>query len=87
MQPIQKNLATKLARGVYDRAKAEKLWGYLAENCAKKYVKEFGGGQPWHKLFSMSDRRAVAKKFNDDFLTGWKDGEYDHLLPKKYKRA
>lgn len=87
MQPIQKNLATKLARGIYDRAKAEKLWGYLAESCAKKYMKETGGSMPWHKMFSIADRRDVAKTFNDHFLAEWKLGNYDHMLPKKYKRA
>jgi hypothetical protein len=67
VQPIEKNLKKKLAKGIYDRTKAEKLWGYLADNCARKYVKEFGGGV-WHKMFSTSDRRAVAKAFNDSFL-------------------
>jgi hypothetical protein len=69
VQPIVKNLEKKIKKGVFDRAKAEKLWGYLAESCAKKYAKEFGSSdQPWHKMFSMSDRRAVAKAFNDDFM-------------------
>jgi hypothetical protein len=92
--PIMKNLATKLAKGIYDRAKAEKLWMYLVESGAKKYEQEFGSqftsersGVPWHKMFSMADRKTVAKELNDDFLAAWKDGQYDHLLPKKYARA
>jgi hypothetical protein len=91
---IMKNLATKLARGIYDRAKAEKLWMYLADRGAKKYEREFGSeftsersGVPWNKMFSVSDRRAVAKELNDHFLTEWKNGSYDHLLPKKYARS
>jgi hypothetical protein len=89
MTPIHKNLATKLAKGIYDRAKAEKLWMYLVENGAKKYNREFGNERdlPWHKMFSMEDRRAIAKDFNDQFLEEWKNGSYDKLLPKKYARA
>lgn len=68
VQPIQKNLQRKLAKGTYDHEKSKKLWMYLADNCAKKYGKEFGSeGQPWHKMFSTSDRRAVAAAFADDF--------------------
>lgn len=66
VQPIQKNLEKKMAKGVYNHEKAKKLWGHLADNCAKKYVKEFGGGS-WHKLFSTADRRHVAAAFADDF--------------------
>lgn len=91
--PILKNLITKLAKGVYDPAKAEKLWMYLVENGAKKYAKEFGSdfiadreGVPWHKMFSMEDRRAVARDFRRQFEEQAKNGEYDHLLPKKYQK-
>lgn len=81
--PILKNLVTKMARGVFDRAKAEKLWMYLVESGAKKYAKENDTGV-WHQTFSMSDRKAVAKHLNDDFVEEAKTGNYDHLLPKKY---
>lgn len=68
VQPIHKNLEKRLAKGTYDHTKAKKLWGYLADNCAKKYAKEFGDGTPWHKMFSTADRREVAKEFADEFL-------------------
>lgn len=68
VQPIEKNLTKKLAKGVYNYELSKKLWGHLADNCAKKYVKEFGGGMPWHKMFSTADRREVAKNFADSFL-------------------
>lgn len=84
---IIKNLATKMAKGVYDRAKAEKLWGYLAEAGAKKYSKESGSGGTWHNMFDVADRRAVARELNDDFLAEWKNGSYRDLLPKKYAGA
>lgn len=85
---IMKNLATKLAKGIYDRDKAEKLWMYLAESGAKKYTRDNDApGAKWHDVFSMADRKAVAKELNDDFLEEWKNGSYDHLLPKKYARV
>jgi len=64
---IINNLKRRLAKGTYDRTLAEKLWGYLAESGAKKYVKDMGGGT-WHQVFSVADRKAVAKELNDDFL-------------------
>jgi hypothetical protein len=84
---IIKNLATKMAKGVYDRTKGEKLWMYLVESGAKKYSREFSDGKDWHTMFDMSDRRQVAKELNDDFLQAWKEGSYRNLLPKKYAGA
>jgi len=72
VQPIEKNLTRKIQKGVYDHEKAKKLWMYLADNCARKYAKEYGDGRPWHKMFSTADRREVAKNFADHFKT-----EYD----------
>jgi hypothetical protein len=40
-EPILKNLVQKIDRGIYDSVKAAKLYGYLIENGAKKYAKEF----------------------------------------------
>ncbi len=69
VKPIEANLDKKVKKGVFDKTKAVKLWGYLADNCARKYVKEFGeSGQPWHKMFSTADRREVAKAFNDSYM-------------------
>ena len=85
--PILKNLVTKKARGVYDRTKAEKLWMYLVESGAKKYAREHGSpGTPWHVMFPISDRREVAKELNNHFLAEDEYGNYDHLLPKKYRK-
>ena len=67
VQPIEKNLTRRIANGTYDHEKSKKLWMYLADNCARKYAKEFGSGQPWHKMFSTADRREVAKNFADSF--------------------
>ncbi len=84
-ESILKNLATKMAKGVYDRSKAEKLWMYLVESGAKKYASKFGG--TWHQMFSMQDRRDVAKQLNDEFVEEAKHGNYDHLAPKKYRKG
>lgn len=85
--PILKNLITKMARGTYSHSGAVKLYGYYAESCAKKYVQEHGSpDQPWNKMFSVADRRAVAENFAKDFETEAAHGNYDHLLPKKYQR-
>lgn len=84
---IIKNLATKMAKGVYDRVKAEKLWMYLTESGAKKYAKESGDGGTWHDMFSIADRREVAKDLNDNFLDEWKNGSYRDMVPKKYQEG
>ena len=68
VQPIEAQLKKRLAKGTYDHEKSKKSWMFLADNCAKKYVKEFGGGS-WHKMFSTADRREVAKAFADSFRT------------------
>lgn len=36
-EPIIKNLARKMKRGIYDHEKAVRLWRYLADSGAKKY--------------------------------------------------
>jgi len=84
---IHKNLVTKIAKGVYDKTLAEKAWGHLVEAGAKKYAKDAGSGAAWHTMFSVADRREVARELNEEFLTEQKLGNFDHLLPKKYQRA
>jgi hypothetical protein len=82
--PIIKNLATKMAKGQYDHAKAVKLWGYLMEAGAKKYAKEFGG--TWNLMFSVATRKECAERFAKAFEAQWANGEYRDLLPKKYQK-
>ena len=81
--PIHKNLATKMARGIYDKDKAVKLWLYLMEAGAKKYAK--GAGTPWNLMFPKSARIEAAKAFNEHFLGEYGLGNYNRLLPKKYQ--
>lgn len=84
-QPIIKNLATKLAKGVYDGTKAIKLWMYLMDAGAKKYSKEYGDGKDWNIMFSVATRKEVANRFNQTFLTEYALGNYSNMLPKKYQ--
>lgn len=85
--PILKNLATKKVRSQYKHDLAVKAFGYLVESGAKKYAKEFGSpGQPWHKLFDVPTRKAVAQELTRAFEVDFELGNYDHLLPKKYQK-
>lgn len=85
-QPIIKNLMTKKARGQYKHDLAVKAFGYLVESGAKKYAKDFGSPtQAWHKMFDVSARKDVAEELTKGFETEAALGNYDHLLPKKYR--
>jgi hypothetical protein len=83
-QSIEKNLATKKARGEYKHDLAVKAFGYFVEAGAKKYAKEFGG--TWHKMFDVPIRHAVAENLTTSFEEEYKLGNYDRLLPKKYQK-
>jgi len=45
--PIIENIKRKMKRGVYDHEKVIKLWMYLIDDAAKKYVQEFGTHFTW----------------------------------------
>ncbi len=83
--PILKNLVLKIDRGVYDHERAVKLYGYLVENGARKYTKEFAGtGDKWNEIFNKPTREAVSREFVKSFETEYKLGAYDHFHVKKY---
>ena len=84
---IRKNLATKKVKSQYQHDLAVKAFGYLVEAGAKEYVKEFGTpDQPWHQLFDVPTRKAVAEELANDFEGEFELGNYDNLLPKKYQK-
>ncbi len=66
VQPIIANLAKKIRKGKYDKAKAVKLWQYAADFGAQRYTQEFGGSYGKHSgngsygAFSAPTRRTVA---------------------------
>jgi len=84
-QPIARNLVTKVARGDYDSERAIQAYMHLAEEGAKKYAKEFRGS--WYAMFPVSVRQAAAAEWRDEFEREAREGEYDHLLPKKYREG
>ena len=84
--PIFKNLATKKVRSTYKHDLAVKLFGYLVESGAKKYVKEYDApGAVWYRVFDVPTRKAVAEALTRDFEGEFELGNYDNLLPKKYQ--
>jgi hypothetical protein len=64
-QPIVKNLSKKMKKGTYHPEKAKKLWQYHADRAAQSYAKHHGDGTPWHKMFSVSDRKHAAAHWED----------------------
>lgn len=87
VQPIMKNLARKMARGLYDPVKAIKLWMYLVDEGARKYVKEFGGpNEKWSNVFPKQERWAVAKQFAEEFEDAVNNDELDVDELADYKK-
>ena len=78
------NLATKVARGIYDREKAVKLFEYLVKEAVRMY-----GGPTETVAFDRAVRRAVAEELRDEFEAYLKT-EAQFLrpeMPKKYRDA
>ena len=63
--PIIKNVQRKMKSGKYEHAKAPKLWMYLVDNGAKKYVKEFGGDIK--RDFPKDLRLSIANEFATEY--------------------
>ena len=76
--PIVSNIKRKLKRNVYDHEKAQKLWMYLIDDAARKYVQEFGSsGTDVKDMFPKETRQQVARIISDRELENIKQGEYD----------
>ena len=76
--PIISNLKRKIKRGIYDHEKAQKLWMYLIDDAARKYVQEFGSsGTDVKDMFPKETRLQVARIISDRELENIKQGEYD----------
>jgi hypothetical protein len=63
--PIIENVQRKIKSGTYDHAEAPKLWMYVVDNSAKKYVKEFGGNA--QKDFPKELRLSVANELANEY--------------------
>lgn len=78
--PIIKNIQRRLKNGTYDHNLAPKLWGYLAENGAKRYNQELGGGSlAWNRMFPMDVRRELAQELADEYIDRIESGEFDEV--------
>lgn len=67
------NLAKKMAKGTFDKEKSEKLWKRVADEGAKKYLKEFGRREDYYSTFSAETRRMTAKSLAKGYLDEIKD--------------
>ena len=72
--PIIMNLARKMKRGVYNHQMAPKLWQYLVDQGAKKYVMQHGGTV--RNTFPKQARMELAKEIADEQMEMLKAGEY-----------
>ena len=76
--PIIANIKRKIKRGVYNHEMAPKLWMYLVDEAARKYVKEFGSpDQDVKDMFPKELRMEIAKDLADEEFDKIKAGEYD----------
>jgi len=64
---IDGNLRKKVAAGKYDPKLAPTLWGYLIEDGARKYAKEYATPGDWAQMFNAATRKQVA----EDFARAW----------------
>ena len=76
--PIITNIRRKMKRGIYDHEKVIKLWMYLVDDAAIKYVQEFGTPEQDVKdMFPKETRLQVAQVIADREKENIEQGEYD----------
>tara|TARA_B100000427_G_scaffold281694_1_gene253015 strand:+ start:818 stop:1174 length:357 start_codon:yes stop_codon:yes gene_type:complete len=76
--PIISNIKRKMKRGVYDHDKVIKLWMYLVDDAAKKYVQEYGStDQDVKDVFPKETRLQVAQVIADREKENIENKEYD----------
>lgn len=80
--PMINNLQKKLAKGQYDHNMAPKMWLYLVDEGAKKYVRDFGGNL--QMMFPKKDRMVLAKDLADYY---WDEISYDMQESTKVKKG
>jgi hypothetical protein len=83
--PILMNLARKMKRGVYNHQMAPKLWQYLVDQGAKKYVMQYGGTV--RNTFPKKARMELAKDMADEQMEMIKAGEYSIATGYDPKKA
>jgi len=80
---ITLRMLRKQLRGEYDREAAVKAWMTLANAGAKRYVRELKLSESWNQAFTVADREAAAKHWENWFRESAKYGEFDWMLPEK----
>jgi hypothetical protein len=66
VEPIIKNLRLKVQKKKYDHDLAVKIYQYLADDGARKYMKEYGStGDRVDSTFTKVDRTQCAKELRD----------------------
>ena len=64
---ILANVRRRHENGIYDHAKAPKLWLYWVDAAARRYRKEFGGGP---ETFTKATREHLARELADRYQSG-----------------
>ena len=76
--PIITNIRRKMKRDVYDHEKVIKLWMYLVDDAARKYVQDNGTpDQDVKDVFPKETRLKVAQVIADREKENIEQGEYD----------
>ena len=75
--PILKNLSQKKKKGRFSRSLAPKLFLYLVDEGAKKYVREFGGDGG--DLFPKKIKIEVANEYSKEFEIMFKNKEHSFM--------
>ena len=76
--PIITNIKRKMKRGIYDHEQVIKLWMYLVDDAARKYVQEFGTpDQDVKDMFPKETRLQVAQVIADREKENIENKEYD----------
>ena len=76
--PIIENIKRKMRRGIYAHEKVIKLWMYLVDDAARKYVQDYGSpDQDVNDMFPKETRLKVAQIIANREKENIERGEYD----------
>jgi hypothetical protein len=73
------NALRKFRKGTYDPKLAVRLFEYLTESGARRYVQENRSSLPWNQMFNVPTRRDAARQLEESFRSAAEHGEYDSV--------
>lgn len=73
--PTIDNLKKKMGKGTYDKEKAVKAWGYVADAAAKQYAKEFAHAEDWYRIYNAATRCEVARHLEEVYRVEYLEAE------------